>query len=419
MTGYVQTDEKKDDDVPMFHVHVYSANGGRRPYRAIFDVNGRKVPMEIDTGAGVSIISENVYERSFSRIPLEGSSVALKGYLGETIPVKGQFMAKVKYENQTVDLPLIVVGVEGPSLCGREWLDKIKLNWEMIKTVTENKMQASPRAKSIREVLAKHDDVFTDELGTLKDIKATISVKPDTVPKFHKARVLPFAMKEKVEKELERLEKDGVITPVKHSEWAAPVVPVPKRDGGLRLCGDYKITVNQAINTETHPLPRIEEVLATLCGGKIFSKIDLAAAYQQILLDDDSKKFTTINTHKGLFVYNRLCFGVNSAVSIFQRIMETLMKDLNVVVYLDDLLVMGRDESEHLTNLDRVLQRLKENGLRVKKTKCDFGKTQIEYLGHVLDGKGVYPSKDKVRAIHDAPAPTNTPWRPAASSIPT
>uniref|UniRef100_A0AAV2L2F4 Gypsy retrotransposon integrase-like protein 1 n=1 Tax=Knipowitschia caucasica TaxID=637954 RepID=A0AAV2L2F4_KNICA len=214
-------------------------------------------------------------------------------------------------------------------------------------------------------------------------------------------------MKEKVDKELERLEKDGVISPVKHSEWAAPVVPVTKKDGGLRLCGDYKVTVNLATNTETYPLPRIEEVLAALCGGKIFSKIDLAAAYQQVLLDDESKKYTTVNTHKGLFVYNRLCFGINSAVSIFQRIMENVMRDLNVLVYLDDLLVMGRDEAEHLLNLDRVLQRLQENGLRVKKSKCDFGKTQIEYLGHMLDGKGVYPSKDKVRAVHDAPTPTN------------
>ncbi|XP_057711364.1 uncharacterized protein K02A2.6 [Corythoichthys intestinalis] len=359
--------------------------------------------MEIDTGAGVSIISEKVYEQSFSHVPLEGSSVTLKGYSGEIIPVKGQFMAKVTYENQTFNLPLIVVAGGGPSLCGREWLDQVKLNWKMIKKVT----QCAAKPKSIQDVLDKYDDVFKNELGTLKDIKATISVKRDAVPKFHKARVLPFAMKEKVEKELERLEKEGVINPVKHSEWAAPVVPVSKRDGGLRLCGDYKVTVNPVTNTETYPLPCIEEVLAALCGGKIFSKIDLAAAYQQVLLDEESKKYTTVNTHKGLFVYSRLCFGINSAVSIFQRIMENVMKDLNVVVYLDDLLVMGRDEAEHLMNLDRVLQRLQENGLRVKKSKCDFGKTQIEYLGHVLDGKGVYPSKDKVRAVHDAPTPTN------------
>lgn len=106
-------------------------------------------------------------------------------------------------------------------------------------------------------------------MGTSKDIKATISVKPNVTPKFYKARPLPFAMKEQAEKELERLEKENIISPVKHSEWAAPVVPVIKRDGTIRLCGDYKVTVNQATNTDIYPLPRIEEVLVTLSGGKL------------------------------------------------------------------------------------------------------------------------------------------------------
>lgn len=105
--------------------------------------------------------------------------------------------------------------------------------------------------------------------------------------------------------------------------------------------------------------------MATLSGGTVFSKIDLASAYQQVLLDDESKQLLTINTHRGLFVYNRLPFGVSSAPSIFQRIMENIMKDLDVVVYLDDLLVTGRTEHEHLLRLQAVLQRLKENGLRV------------------------------------------------------
>ncbi|KAJ8333797.1 hypothetical protein SKAU_G00411160 [Synaphobranchus kaupii] len=191
------------------------------------------------------------------------------------------------------------------------------------------------------------------------------------------------------------------------TEWAAPIVPVLKKDKSLRICGDYKVSANQAVETETYPLPRLEELLATLSGGKIFSKIDLAAAYQQVLLDDDSKKYTTINTHRGLFVYNRLPFGISSAPSIFQRIMENLMKDLPVVVFLDDLLVTGCTEKEHLDNLQKVLQRLQENGLRVKRPKCEFAKTQIEYLGHVLDEHGIHPSKDKVRAIQEPPAPTN------------
>ncbi len=151
----------------------------------------------------------------------------------------------------------------------------------------------------------------------------------------------------------------------------------------------------------------MEEVLSALSGGKVFSKIDLAQAYQQVLLDDDSKKYTTINTHKGLYVYNRLAFGISSAPSIFQRIMENLMKDLKVVVYLDDLLIVGKDEQEHLVILCKVLQRLQDSGLKVKKCKCEWGQTRVEYLGHVIDGRGVYPTKDKVRAIQDAPAPSN------------
>lgn len=203
-------------------------------------------------------------------------------------------------------------------------------------------------------MLDKYSEVFREELVTLKDIKASIIVKPDVPPKFCKHRPLSFAMKERVEKELRRLEEANIIFPVKHSVWAAPIV-LEKRDMSLRLCGDYKVSANQTVETETNPLPHLEELLATLSGGKVFTKIDLAAAYQQVLLDVDSKKYTTINTHIGLFVYNKLPFAVSSAPSIFQRFMENLMKDLPVAVFLDDLLIMGHSEKEHLHNLQNVL----------------------------------------------------------------
>ncbi len=100
------------------------------------------------------------------------------------------------------------------------------------------------------------------------------------------------------------MEEANIISPVKFSEWAAPVVPVIKKNSTIRLCGDYKVTVNQAANTEVYPLPRMEEVLSALSGGKVFSKIDLAQAYQQVLLDDDSKKYTTINTPQSSHVFS-------------------------------------------------------------------------------------------------------------------
>ena len=163
---------------------------------------------------------------------------------------------------------------------------------------------------------------------------------------------------------MNRLEKDGVIEPIQFSDWAAPIVPILKQDGSVRVCGDYKLTVNQAAKTDTYPLPRIEDHFASLLGGKIFSKLDLAHAYNQIPLDEGSTACVTINTHKGLYRYTRLPFGVSSAPSIFQRTMENLLQGLShVCVYLDDILVTGRSEEEHLQTLESVLSRLEQVGL--------------------------------------------------------
>lgn len=127
-----------------------------------------------------------------------------------------------------------------------------------------------------------------------------------------------------MEEELNRLESLGIITPVKSSQWAAPVVPVLKNNGTIRLCGDYRVTINQASKVDTYPLPRVEDLFTAMSGGKMFSKLDMSQAYLQLPLDDSSKELVTINTHKGLFRYNRLPFGVSSAPAVFQRCMESL-----------------------------------------------------------------------------------------------
>ena len=172
-------------------------------------------------------------------------------------------------------------------------------------------------------------------------------------PRFFRARTVPFTLREKVEQEIIRLQE--VIEPVRFAGWTAPVVPVVpvvKSDGGVCLCGDYKVSLNQASKLDKYSLPRIDDLLASLAMGKLFSKLDLAQAYLQILLEDDSKKYTTINTHKGLYQYNRLPFGISSAPAIFQRTIENILQGIpNVVVYIDDILIAGKTEREHLRNL--------------------------------------------------------------------
>ena len=129
-----------------------------------------------------------------------------------------------------------------------------------------------------------------------------------------------------------------------------------KPNGSLRICGDYKVTVNSASKLDKYLLPRIEDLFSQLEGGKTYSKLDLSNAFQQVSLDTESKKFTTINTSKGLFQYTRLPFGISSAPSIFQRVMDGVLSGLDgVAAYIDDIVVTGKTEQEHLQNLDKVL----------------------------------------------------------------
>ena len=123
--------------------------------------------------------------------------------------------------------------------------------------------------------------------------------------------------------ELDRLQSEGIISPVEYSDWAAPIVPILKADVTVRICGDYKMTINRYSKLDGYLLPKVEDLFTTLMGGQTFSKLDLTNAYAQMELDDDSKPSTCIITHRGLYMYNRCPFGIRSAAAIFHRKIET------------------------------------------------------------------------------------------------
>ena len=151
------------------------------------------------------------------------------------------------------------------------------------------------------------------------------------------------------------------------------------------------------------------KIFLVLCQEvKIFSKLDMSQAYCQLQLDDNSKDITVINTHKGLFRYNRLCFGISAAPGIFQRTMEQLLQNIpGVLCYLDDILICGATEAEHRSRLHTVLTRLQKAGLKLRLSKCSFRVPEVSYLGYRIDAAGLHPTDDKVKAIVEAPAPTN------------
>ena len=141
-------------------------------------------------------------------------------------------------------------------------------------------------------------------------------------------------MKEKVEADLQRKENLGILQKIETSEWAAPIVPVPKPDNSVRVCGDYKVTINPHLDVNQYPLPQSEELFAALNEGVHFTKLDLSEAYIQIELDEESKKFLVINTHKGLYRVNRLSYGVASAPAIFKQTMDQVQPKIAGVVCL-------------------------------------------------------------------------------------
>ena len=394
-----------EGDYPFFQV---VAKGVYRvaPFTVSVVVNGTPLNMEVDTGAALSLISKATYDAAWSTESapkLQPATVSLRTYTGEPLTLVGTAMVSVEYRSQQEDLSLLVVEGSGPSLLGRDWLEKIRLDWSALHSIRS-------QHTVLNGILEKHSDLFKEELGKVRGRTAKIHVDPQAKPRFFKPRSVPYALRGKVEQALDRMVKEGVIEAVECSEWAAPIVPVLKRDGSIRVCGDYKTTINQAMIIDSYPLPRIEDIFASLSEGKTFSKLDLAHAYQQLPLDDTSKSYVVINTHKGLFQFNRLPFGVSSAPAIFQRTIESILAGLpHVSVYLDDILITGESEAAHLRNLEAVLHRLKAAGLRLKREKCQFMLRQVEYLGHRISAAGLHPSVEKVRAIVSAPSPISVP----------
>ena len=175
----------------------------------------------------------------------------------------------------------------------------------------------------------------------------------------------------------------------------------------VRICGDYRLTVNKAAPVEQYPLPRFEELTAKLQGSTAYSKVDLKAAYNQLSLDEKSRQYLTVNTLKGLLKPTRLGFGYSSAPALFQRTMETLLAGIpGICVFLDDV-CSGKALQEHNLALREVLCRIRDAGLRLNKDKCVFGVSKVVYLGHQISGNGVEPTEDKVTAVTMAPEPRN------------
>ncbi|XP_064479921.1 uncharacterized protein K02A2.6-like [Ornithodoros turicata] len=253
------------------------------PFTVVVNVCDKPLPMEVDTGASVSVMSKNTFQELLPDVTVNPSKVLLRSYTGELSQVQGQANVCVQFCDKSAVLPLFLTGDRSPTLLGRNWIQQLGIG---IADVQVNKCSLS----DVKSLIHEYSELFSNGLGQYKGPAATIHVLECSLPKFFKPRPLAFALKEGVAEELQRLQRDGVLAPVKSSEWAAPIVPVPKKDGRVRVCGDFKVTVNPVTQLEKYPIPRIEDLWNILSGGEKFTKLDLRDAYQQVILAEESRR---------------------------------------------------------------------------------------------------------------------------------
>ncbi|XP_053968711.1 uncharacterized protein K02A2.6-like [Anastrepha ludens] len=198
---------------------------------------------------------------------------------------------------------------------------------------------------SSKAILKKCDHLFSTDLVRYTGPKVSLQIDSASPPVRRLSRRIPFAIKGLVEEEIDRLCCQGILEPVEYSDWATPIVPVVKRDGSIRICRDYKSTLSKAIKPHSHQIPAGSTLLASIEGGSIYAKIDLAQAYQQLVADERSSLLQTVSAHKGGFKVTRLQFGISSVSGIFQSCIENCLQNiLGVLPYFDDIVVMFTQE---------------------------------------------------------------------------
>ena len=257
-------------------------------------------------------------------------------------------------------------------------------------------------------LLLSYADVIassTSDLGRTDKLRYQIHTG-DEPPRRQPVRRVPPHRREEVRTLLNEILEQGVVEP-STSPWASPVVLVQKKDRSTRFCIDYR-KLNEVTWKDAYPLPRIDATLDTLHGSQWFTTLDLLSGYWQVGMEEGDKQKTAVYTTEGLFQFRVMPFGLCNALATFQRLMDLVLACLQwseCLVYLDDVIVLGRTFNEHLRNIQSVLQRFCESGLRLKQSKCAFFQRQVQYLGHVISREGVATDPAKTERVSTWPIP--------------
>ena len=289
-----------------------------------------------------------------------------------------------------------------------------KVSAELTKTLQDTVNKASPEmTESERErwknLVWRFYGIFATskaDLGKTSLVRHKINTG-NAVPIRIPARRLPLGKRKTEQEEVRSMIERGVIQP-STSPWASPIVLVTKKDGTTRFCVDYRALNNVSIK-DAYPLPRIDDSLDALNGGRYFNTMDLMSGFWQIEMAPEDQEKTAFSTSLGLYEFKVMPFGLVNAPASFERLMETVLRGLQweeCLVYMDDIIVAGDSISQCLERLEHVFQRLQGAGLKLKPSKCSFFQKTVQFLGHVVSEEGIQTDPEKIAVVRDWPVPT-------------
>lgn len=357
----------------------------KKPWVKKLMIQGSQVDFKIDTGADISIMNEQTFYSLKVTPKIYHTSVALMSPGGKVVST-GEFTATTTVKGLTYSFTVVLVKNRGGNnLLSRNVAEEMQL------------------VKRLEEA-----DVY-GTTGLLKTKPVKIELKDNAVPySVTTARRVPFPLLEKVEGELKRMESAGVIKSITEpTDWCAPMVPVLKKSGKVRICVDFK-QLNQSVKRPYLMLPNLEDIAPKLAGATVFSTLDASSGFWQVPIEVSSMPLTTFITPVGRYCFCRIPMGINFGPEEFQAQMTKMLKGLEGCdVIMDDILVWGTDEKEHDERLNSVLKTIEKSGLKLNKDKCQLKRSQVKYFGHTVSASGIQPNADKVAAILDMPAPKN------------
>ena len=354
-------------------------------------LNDHEVPFKVDTGAEVTVISEDSW-KSLGLSEMKPPTKKLHGPDRQPLKVRGEIHATLSYRGRQCIQPVFIVKHLQHNLLGLPAIQALQI-------LTQVHAVSTPLPE-------QYPGLFKG-LGTFKGSSYEIKLKPEAKPfALFTPRNVPLPLRKKVQEELVRMETMGVISRVEEpTPWCAGMVVVPKKSGSVRICVDFR-PLNDNVLREVHPLPKVDMTLAQLAGATVFSKLDANCGFWQIPLDETSRHLTTFITPFGRYCFNKLPFGISSAPEHFQRRMSEILEGQEgVLCHMDDVLIFGRNQVEHDARLHSALQRVQEAGLTLNQDKCEFSKQRLIFLGHVIDEHGVSADPSKTTAVAEMETP--------------